>query len=135
MCGDDGCKVSTVVSKAYSGLFMADKFVIVRRCTELLHWLVPKSEAFPRAQRFLLTQRLMASAFDCHDAIIEAQSYRSAARIDALQRADSALSRLRAYLAMVHELQWLNQRQYQHVSRMVLEIGKLLGGWLKQSQQ
>ena len=67
---------------------MADKFVIVRRCTELLHWLVPKSEAFPRAQRFLLTQRLMASAFDCHDAIIEAQSYRSAARIDALQRRD-----------------------------------------------
>lgn len=109
--------------------------MIVRRCTELLHWLVPKSEAFPRAQRFLLTQRLMAAAFDCHEAIIEAQSYRDSARIRALQRADSALSRLRVYLAMVHEMQWLNQRQYQHVSQMVLEIGRLLGGWLKQSKQ
>jgi hypothetical protein len=28
---------------------------------------------------------------------------------------------------------WLNDGQYEHVSTLVSEIGKLLGGWIKQA--
>lgn len=28
---------------------------------------------------------------------------------------------------------WLSDGQYEHVSRMVAEIGRLLGGWMRQS--
>jgi hypothetical protein len=45
---------------------------------------------------------------------------------------DAALNRLRLYLRMAHQWRWLSIGQYEHVSRMVTEIGRLLGGWLQQ---
>jgi hypothetical protein len=48
--------------------------------------------------------------------------------------ADAHLNKLRLYLRLVHEWGWLNAREFAHASRMVAEIGRLLGGWLKQTQ-
>jgi hypothetical protein len=45
---------------------------------------------------------------------------------------DAALNRLRLYLRMAHQWCWLSIGQYEHVSRMVTEIGRLLGGWFQQ---
>jgi hypothetical protein len=36
-----------------------------------------------------------------------------------------------ASLRLAHRWRWLNDGQYEHVSRLVAEIGRLLGGWLK----
>ncbi|MBN8499435.1 hypothetical protein [Accumulibacter sp.] len=55
------------------------------------------------------------------------------ARMAALRKADFALSRLRLYLRLAHQWRWLNTGQYEHVSGLVAEIGRLLGGWLKQT--
>jgi hypothetical protein len=46
---------------------------------------------------------------------------------------DAALGRLRLYLRLAHHWHWLNDGQYQHVSSMLAEVGRLLGGWLKQA--
>ena len=48
--------------------------------------------------------------------------------------ADAQLGKIRLYLRLAHEWQWLSSGQYEHVSRMVAEIGKLLGGWIKQTK-
>ena len=32
---------------------------------------------------------------------------------------------------MIHHLRWLTDGQFAHVSRMVDEVGRLLGGWLR----
>lgn len=42
--------------------------------------------------------------------------------------------RLRLYLRLAHHWNWLSDGQYQHVSAMVAEIGRLLGGWLRHSR-
>lgn len=47
--------------------------------------------------------------------------------------ADAALDRLRLYLRLAHHWHWLNDGQYAHVSAQVAEIGRLLGGWIKQA--
>ena len=52
----------------------------------------------------------------------------------ALRAADAALNRLRLYLRLAHHWTWLSDGQYAHVSAMVAEIGKLLGGWIRQHQ-
>ena len=112
---------------------MADQMIIFTRCYDLLAWLMPKAEAFPRAFRFTVTQRLMDAALDAQEALLEAQSQREAGRIAALRRADAALARLKLYLRLAHHWRWLNAGQYEHVSGLVAEIGRLLGGWLKQT--
>jgi len=34
-------------------------------------------------------------------------------------------------LRVAHRWHWLTDGQYEHVSRLVAEIGRLLGGWIK----
>jgi len=54
-------------------------------------------------------------------------------RLDELHADDGALNKPRLYLRLAHHWRWLSDGQYEHVSRMVAEIGRLLGGWLRQS--
>lgn len=110
---------------------MPEELVILTRLFDLLAWLLPKVETFPKPHRFTITQRLMNAALDCQDAIFEAQSQRGEARERALRAADAALNRLRLYLRLAHHWHWLSDGQYEHVSKMVAEIGRMLGGWLK----
>ena len=55
-------------------------------------------------------------------------------RLDHLQTADAHLNKLRLYLRLVHEWDWLDSGQYVHVSEQVAEIGRMLGGWLRQTR-
>ncbi len=114
---------------------MADEMVIFAKCFDLLGWLMPKTESFPRAYRFTVTQRLMDAALDLPETLLDAQSQRGTARTSALRAADAALGRVRLYLRLAHTWQWLSTGQYEHVSTMVAEIGRLLGGWLKQAER
>ncbi len=112
---------------------MTDEMVIFTRVFDLLAWLVPKSDAFPRSHRHSVTPRLLNTALDVQDRLSDAQARRGASRLEALRDADAALSRLRIYLRLAYHLHWLSDGQYEHVSRMVAEVGRLLGGWIKQS--
>ena len=112
---------------------MAEEMIVFARCYDLLAWLLPKAEKFPRAFRFNVTQRLMDAALDLQESLCEAQGQRGPARLAALRSADAALGRLRIYLRLVHHWRWLNAGQFEHVSGMVAEIGRLLGGWLQQA--
>lgn len=110
---------------------MAEEMVILSRMFDLLAWLLPKGEHFPRAYRLTVTQRLMDAALDLQEHLFDAQTRRGARRLESLQAADAALARLRLYLRLAHQWQWLSPGQYEHVSVKVAEIGRLLGGWTK----
>jgi hypothetical protein len=110
---------------------MPQDMVIFSRTFDLLEWLLPKSERFPRAYRSTLTQRLMDAALDLQEALVDAESREGRSRVSALRTADAALARLRIYLRLAHRWRWLSDGQYAHVSGMVAEIGRLLGGWLR----
>jgi hypothetical protein len=112
---------------------MAEDLVILSRVFDLLAWLLPKAERFPRAYRTTVTQRLMDAALDLQECLFDAQGRRGARRTEALLAADAALAKLRLYLRLAHQWRWLNDGQYQHVSQRVAEVGRLLGGWLKQA--
>ena len=108
--------------------------VIFTRTYDLLRWLLPRTEKFNKLYRSTVTQRLVNSALDLQEALLEAEVYRGAIRLRHLKQADAHLNKLRLYLRLVHGWGWLSQGQYLHVSQMVAEIGKLLGGWLASAQ-
>lgn len=105
--------------------------VIFTRTFDLLEWLLPKSERFPRAYRSTLTQRLMDAALDLQEALVVAEAREGRSRVSALRDADAALARLRIYLRLAHRWHWLSDGQYEHVSRLVAEVGRMTGGWLR----
>jgi hypothetical protein len=110
---------------------MPEEMVIFTRTYDLLTWLLPLAEKFPRSQRFVITQRLQGAVLDFQELIIEANNQRGLLRAGNLHQADSELRKARLYLRLCEKWGWLSPGQYRHVSSMVAEIGRLLGGWLK----
>jgi four helix bundle protein len=108
-----------------------EDMVIFARTFDLLTWLIPRTEKFPRMQRFVVTRRLLNAALDFQEAIYDANARGGGERLKHLQAADAHLSKLRLYLRLAAQWEWLTNGQYEHVSRMIAEIGRLLGGWIK----
>lgn len=104
---------------------------IFTRTFDFLTWLLPVTNNFPRAHRHNVTQRLLDAAFDLRERLEEANVRRGTARGERLERADESLAKIRLYLRLAARWGWLSGGQYRHVSEMVAEIGRLLGGWQK----
>ena len=104
---------------------------IFTRTFDLLAWLLPATNHFPRTYRHSFTQRLLDAAFDLSECLQEANLRYGNERLERLLRADEALDKLRHYLRLAARLNWLSPGQYKHVAAMVAEVGRLLGGWRK----
>ncbi|MCP4362190.1 MAG: diversity-generating retroelement protein Avd [Chloroflexi bacterium] len=101
---------------------------------DLLLWLVPRTTTFPREQRFVMARYVQDVALRFQEYLIEAGTLPKANRkgkITYLNQADVELTKLRFYLRLCRDLELFDSGQHQHVSRMVDEIGRLLGGWFK----
>jgi hypothetical protein len=99
------------------------------RTYDLLRWLIPVTLKFPRQHRFVLAEAVQKAALRLQDVLLEAAHSERPQPI--LRQADTALAKLRLYLRLCHDLDLMSRGQYEHVARMVDEIGRLLGGWRK----
>jgi hypothetical protein len=103
---------------------------VFTRTHDLLLWLMQATRKFPREQRFVLARRIQDQAFALQDALTAASLDKANAAAHLIQ-ADIALTSLRQSLLLCHQMGLLNGGQYQHVSGMDAEVGRLLGGWKK----
>jgi len=103
------------------------------RTYDLLLWLIPQVQKFPRAHRFGLAERIQRLALDFQDSLVGAGKTTGKQRLDWLRRADVQLEQLRLWVRMARDLQILSLRRYEHVARMMVEVGRLLGAWIKTS--
>ncbi len=113
---------------------MSEEMVILTRTFDLLTWLLPHCERFPKAQRYLVVQRLGDAALNFQEALFHANAQRGQRRLLHLREADGFLTTLRLYLRLAYQWGWFSTGQYEHVSRIIEEIGRLLGGWIRQTQ-
>ena len=109
----------------------AGEMPIFSKTYDFVAWLVPLTNHFPKLHRHTLTRRLLDAALDFQEAVLEANSQRGRVRLEYLRAADGHLSKVRLYLRLAHRWQWINEGQYEHASRLVAELGRLLGGWQK----
>jgi hypothetical protein len=92
-------------------------------------WLIPTLEKLPRSQKFLLGDRIQATALEVLERLIEATYTR--ARERALADANLGLEKLRFLFRLCADLRYLDLRRYEHAARTLDEIGRLVGGWVK----
>lgn len=102
---------------------------IFTKASDFLAWLVPATNHFPKSHRATVTARLLQAALEFVERLVEANHCRGSARLEQLHAADVRLDWVRFYLRLAYRWQWMTQGQYEHVSRMVAELGRLLGGW------
>ncbi|NLF03012.1 MAG: diversity-generating retroelement protein Avd [Anaerolineales bacterium] len=101
---------------------------------DMVVWLIPLTLKFPKAQRFLLAERLGGMALDFYDLIAQAVM-EPELQGELLHRADRVLARIRLYVRLSHDLQCMSLGQYEHAALRLDEIGRLLGGWLRKRRR
>jgi hypothetical protein len=98
---------------------------------DLLVYLLPAVEKFPRSQRFVLGRRIQEIGLGFLDHLLAARKCSDAERPNLLRQADLELDRLRYTVRLCHEIGILSQKQYRHASGRLVEVGRLLGTWIK----
>lgn len=102
------------------------------RTHDLILWMIPHVQKFPRAHRFGLAERVQRLLLDFQDSLVAAGKTKSQTRRAHLESADIKLEQLRGWVRISRDLELFSLPQYEHVSRLVSEVGRLLGAWLKQ---
>jgi hypothetical protein len=105
----------------------------LERMQGFLVWPVPTVEKFPRSQKFLLGDRIQATALDVLERLIEATYTR--ARGKALNEANLGVEKLRILFRLATDLRLLDPRRYEFAARSLDEVGRLIGGWIRADRE
>lgn len=113
---------------------MLEKFLIYTKTIDYIVWLFPVINTFPKAQRFVLGQQLENTALRFLEQVIRANNQKAPAdRLAELKQADVDLSVLRALVRVAYTLKFLAHGQFAYSAELTTELGKMLGGWQKQT--
>jgi hypothetical protein len=102
----------------------------IAKCYDLLKWLAPTVSKFPRDQRYAIGQRIENKLLDILDLLLEANY--SKEKLTTLRNANLGLEQLRYLIRLSFDLRFINLKRYEYASKEINEIGKLVGGWIKQ---
>jgi len=96
---------------------------------DLIAWMVPTLEKFPKSQRFLLGDRIQSVLLDILEHLIRAAYSKN--KENALREANLKLETVRYLVRLTKELKYLSIKRYEFASRSINDIGAEIGGWLK----
>lgn len=96
---------------------------------DLLLWIIPVLEKFPRSQKFLLADRIEINLLDIQDLVLQAVYSRN--KVEILTKVNLKLEQLRYLIRLCMDLQYFSIKKYQYISEKINEIGKEIGGWIK----
>ncbi len=99
----------------------------VQSCHELIAWMIPQLDKFPRVRRFTLGERIETGLLSVLERLIEAAYGHT--REQSLLRANLRLDTVRHLWRLSHELEILSTRQYGYGSRLLEDLGRQIGGW------
>jgi hypothetical protein len=101
----------------------------VQSCHELLLWLVPQLDKLPRARRFMLGERIEAGLIEVLELLVEASYTHN--KESPLRRANLRLEVARHLWRVGFELRNVATRQYEHGAKLMNDLGRQIGGWLR----
>lgn len=104
----------------------------VQLCHDLLAWLIPLLDQFPRNRRFTLGERLETGLLAVLESLVEAAYSRD--KREALASANRKLAVNRHLWRLAMELKIINMKRYEHGSRLMDNLGRQIGAWLRYKQ-
>ena len=111
------------------GCVMAEELKILQKTFDMMEYAYGALAQFPKSEKYALATDIKR----CMDSVlgycIEAQ--KKYHKRTTLQNMDVELAKLRAYIRLAFNLKFLPPKKYEIWSEKVVEIGKMLGGWIK----
>ena len=104
-------------------------------CHDLLAWVIPQLDKFPRVRRFTLGERIESRLLDVLERLLEAAYSSGQTKIDALRAANLRLGVVRHLWRLSHKLDALPGKQYGHGAGLIEELGRQIGGWYRDQRR
>ena len=109
------------------------EFQVIQRSFDFSKWLLAHTQKFPKSLRFSLAVRIESRMLEVLEAAVIANRRRE--RLQLLMRADESLESLRILVRLSHEMRVLASNSYEYAAKEMDEIGRLLGGWMRQQRR
>jgi len=106
------------------------ELTILTKLHDMAKYAYPALAQFPKSEKFSIVVDIKR----CMNLVLERaiEASKKYHKKTTLQEMDVELMKLRHYLRLSFELEFLPQKKYEILSGMIAEIGKMLGGWIKQ---
>lgn len=108
---------------------MEQELMIYQKIMDMMVYGYQALAQYPKSEKFALVTDMKHSMDIMLERTIEAQ--KKYYKKNTLQELDVEIAKLKAYLRLSYQLRFLPDKKYEVWSGKVVEIGKMLGGWLK----
>jgi len=110
-----------------------NQLTILTKLHDMAKYAYPALAQFPKSEKFAMVVDIKR----CFNMVLEKaiEASKKYHKKTTLQEMDVELMKLRHYLRLSHELGFLPPKKYEILTGMVAEIGKMLGGWIKYTNE
>jgi hypothetical protein len=105
------------------------EFLVIKRGYDFSKWLLQHTGKFPKSYRFSVAAKLENGILSFMEHATVANMRKD--KLPLLKQADEALARLRLLFRLSYEMRFINLKSYEYGSNQMNELGRLLGGWIK----
>ncbi len=107
--------------------------LIQQKVYDMILYAYPALEQMPKSQKFSLAQDMK----HCMDKIMRLTitANKKYTKRTTLQELDVEVAALKVYLRVAYDLRYLPPKKYEVWSGQVVEIGKMVGGWIRSQRE
>lgn len=112
---------------------MENKLILFQKLYDLVLWLYPLVNRFPKHQRSVLGRQIEELAIAMLLTIVSANKAKGTKRQRLQQTLSDELDSLRILIRLAKDLRFMSVKQYAYCAEKLNEVGKILSGWSKVS--
>ena len=107
--------------------------LVQQKIYDMILYAYPALEQMPKSQKFSLAQDMK----HCMDKIMRLTiaANKKYTKRTTLQELDVEIAALKVYLRIAYDLKYLPPKKYEVWSGMMVEIGKMVGGWIRAQRE
>ncbi len=105
---------------------------IIQKTYDLIIWYVPIINKLPKTHKYTIGDQKINSLYNFLESLIIAKY--TSEKLNLIESLNPKLDIIRYQTRILLDFQLMNNKRYEYVSQLIDEIGKELGGWIKQQK-
>ncbi|MBI3584181.1 MAG: diversity-generating retroelement protein Avd [Nitrospinae bacterium] len=106
-----------------------ENLIIYQKVYDFALYFFPIVDKFPKYEKFVLCTHIKNCVLDIARGIIRTNKSRNKKPL--MYDIDVKLEELKFLIRFAHDRKHLSHKSYEHSGKLIAEIGRLLGGWIK----
>lgn len=111
--------------------YIHNQIPVIQKTYDFYKAFYQSAKTFPKSDKYGLGEKIKNLILDTLELLVAAETAKKDWKQPVLEKASHKLSLLKLLLRLCHEIKVLDLRRYTDLSERLLEIGRMIGGWIK----